>query len=146
MSDHTLAAPQKRRSVNVVKFGYTIVYVRNVQRTLDFFQSAFGLKTRFLHDSGDYGELDTGDTILAFASIELGQANFGPFSALAELDRPVGAEVAFVTDDVSGACKRAIDAGAVVLKQPERKPWGQTVAYVQSPDHLIIELCTPVGS
>ena len=58
-----------------MKLGYTIIYVPNVTQTLEFFEKAFGLKKKFLHDSGDYGELDTGETALAFASHDLGQAN-----------------------------------------------------------------------
>ena len=37
------------------------------QPSLDFFERAFGLARRFLHESNEYGELDTGATVLAFA-------------------------------------------------------------------------------
>ena len=39
-----------------MKLGYTIIYVPNVAESLSFFESAFGLSRRFLHESGDYGE------------------------------------------------------------------------------------------
>ena len=51
-----------------MKFGYTIVYVSSVADTLTFYKEAFGFETRFLHESGQYGELNTGGTVLAFAS------------------------------------------------------------------------------
>ena len=35
--------------------------------TLKFYEAAFGLTTRFLHESGDYGELETGSMPLAFS-------------------------------------------------------------------------------
>lgn len=57
-----------------MKFGYTIIYVADVAQSLAFFDQAFGLKIRFLHESG-YGELETGATTLAFASHTLGKAN-----------------------------------------------------------------------
>mgnify|MGYP006317175061 FL=1 len=38
-----------------MKFGYTIVYVPDVAASLAFFESAFGLSRRFLHESGSYG-------------------------------------------------------------------------------------------
>ena len=41
-----------------MKLGYTIIYVPNVAESLSFFESAFGLSRRFLHESGDYGELE----------------------------------------------------------------------------------------
>jgi lactoylglutathione lyase len=59
-----------------MKLGYTIAYVADVPASLAFFENAFGLTRRFLHEGGDYGELDTGATTLAFASLELGEANF----------------------------------------------------------------------
>ena len=59
-----------------MKLGYTIVYVPRVADSLQFFEQAFGLERKFLHDSGDYGELKTGETTLAFASHTLGAMNF----------------------------------------------------------------------
>ena len=47
-----------------MKFRYTILYVENVAQSLSFFEAAFGLKTKMLHESGAYGELDSGTTIL----------------------------------------------------------------------------------
>lgn len=38
-----------------MKFGYTIIYVPNVAESLVFFERAFRLSHRFLHESGDYG-------------------------------------------------------------------------------------------
>ena len=59
-----------------MKLGYTITYVPDVAASLAFFEQAFGLKRRFLHESGTYGELDTGETTLSFAAHELGDMNF----------------------------------------------------------------------
>jgi len=56
-----------------MKFGYTIVYVESVSETLTFYKEAFGFETRFLHESGQYGELETGETTLAFSSHSLGK-------------------------------------------------------------------------
>ena len=52
-----------------MKFGYTILYVPDVPATLRFYEAAFGLKTRFLHEGGDYGELETGSTAEAARDI-----------------------------------------------------------------------------
>ena len=57
-----------------MKFAYAIVYVADVSDTLAFYQRAFGFALRFLHHSGQYGELDTGATTLAFASHALGDS------------------------------------------------------------------------
>lgn len=129
-----------------MKFGYTIVYVPDVGASLAFFERAFGLGRRFLHDSGDYGELDTGGTVLAFADVRLAETNFpgGVLPAHASA-KPVGVEIGFVTGDVDEAHRRAVAAGASELAPPKVKPWGQTVSFLRCPDGTLVELCTPVG-
>jgi lactoylglutathione lyase len=130
-----------------MKFGYTIIYVPDVAASLSFFEQAFGLPRRFLHESGDYGELATGETTLAFASHGLGTMNFpAGYIAASASKQPLGVEVAFVTDDVEKKHTAAIAAGAAELKAPEAKPWGQTVSYLRCPDGTLAELCTPVAS
>lgn len=128
-----------------MKFGYTIVYVPDVAASLAFFEKAFGLSRRFLHESGTYGELETGETTLAFAAHALGAANLpaGYIPASAS-KKPLGMEVAFVTPDVAQAHATAVAAGARELKPPEAKPWGQTVSYVRCPDGTLVELCSPI--
>ena len=129
-----------------MKFGYTIAYVPDVRASLAFFESAFGFAVRFIHESGTYGELDTGATTLAFADDALGEMNFvgGHVSAHASV-KPLGMEVAFVTDDVYAAHSTALAAGATELTAPQAKPWGQVVSYVRCPDGILVELCTPVA-
>jgi lactoylglutathione lyase len=129
-----------------MKFGYTIIYVPSVSDALAFYEKAFGFQVRFLHESGQYGELESGSTTLAFASHAMGEMNFGanfvPVSASAT---PPGIELAFVTDDVPSAYAKAVAAGAVPLHAPAQKPWGQVVAYVRSLEGTLIELCSPVA-
>ncbi len=129
-----------------MKLGYTIIYVPNVDASLSFFDSAFGLSRRFLHESGDYGELETGETTLAFASLELGNMNFpAGFVAASESRKPLGFEIALVTSSVVEAHAKALAAGASKVKVPETKPWGQVVSYVRCPDGTLIEICSPVN-
>jgi lactoylglutathione lyase len=129
-----------------MKLGHTILYVPNVGASLVFFEQAFGLTRRFLHESGDYGELETGETALAFAAHALGQANFpAGYVAASESPLPLGMEIALVTSDVACAHTKALAAGAQELKAPEAKPWGQVVSYVRCPDGTLVEICSPVG-
>jgi lactoylglutathione lyase len=130
-----------------MKFGYTIVYVPDVAASLTFFENAFGLSRRFLHESGDYGELETGETTLAFASLAMGEANFkGGFTAAHASAKPLGVEVAFVTEDVAAAHSHALRVGASEINPPEAKPWGQIVSYIRCPDGTVAELCTPISA
>ena len=127
-----------------MKFGYTILYVEDVRKTLSFYQQAFGFETRFLHESGDYGELESGATALAFSShrlmTELGKNPQAPAAGAPSF------EIALTTDDVSSALERAVAAGASLIKKPEQMPWGQTLAYVADLDGFLIEICTPMGA
>ena len=51
-----------------MKFAYTILYVSNVQESLNFYERAFGFEIKFVSPQGDYGELISGETTLSFAS------------------------------------------------------------------------------
>jgi len=123
-------------------FRYTILYVHDVEATLALFTAAFGFETAFLHESKDYGELDTGVTKLAFSSIALMQ-QLGKNPASKPVSNP-SFEIAFETDDVATALQRATGAGAELVQDVEEMPWGQTTAYVRLPEGFLIEICTPV--
>ncbi|WP_454834634.1 VOC family protein [Pseudomonas lini] len=128
-----------------MKFGYMIIYVPDVAASLQFFSSAFGLSIRFLHESATYGELETGETALAFAADELAAMNFSTGHVSAHSSpKPLGIEVGLVTEDVPAAHARALQAGATEISAPSTKPWGQTISYVRCPDGTLVELCTPV--
>ena len=129
-----------------MEYGYTIIYVSSVEDTLAFYTRAFGFGLKFIHESKAYGELETGGTTLAFASHEMGDMNLGGKYSKADInDKPFGMELAFVTEDVPADFEKAVAAGAVPLKEPQIKPWGQVVGYVRAIDGSIIELCSPIG-
>ncbi|HEY1392310.1 MAG TPA: VOC family protein, partial [Methylibium sp.] len=129
-----------------MKLGYTILYVADVEGSIAFCERAFGLQRGFVHESGAYGELATGATTLAFAQHETARGNLGhDYVDAAASKQPLGMEIGLVNEDVPAAYQRAVQAGAVALKDPQPKPWGQTIAYVRCPDGLLVELCTPMG-
>ena len=129
-----------------MKFGYTIVYVPDVLASVEFFEKAFGLKRRFVHESG-YGEMDTGATALAFANHALGASNLpGGYVKASHSEAPLGMEIALVTDNVAQAHARALSAGAVSVTDPMMKPWGQTISYVRCPDGILVEICSPMAA
>lgn len=114
-----------------MKFGYTIIYVDVVAETLKFYKEAFGFETRFLDESGQYGELETGETTLAFASHSMGKMTLGGhYQKTDPKADPLGVELAFVTDNVAAGYDRAVSAGAVSISPPTSEPWGHIVAYV----------------
>ncbi len=129
-----------------MKFAYTILYVPDVVGAIEFYERAFGFQRGFVHESGAYGELQTGQTTLSFASLTLANSNFEGGVTPGDPQRPPAAfEVAFSTDDVAAAFARATAAGAVPVSPPKQKPWGQTVAYVRDLNGNLVEICTPMG-
>ncbi|MDZ4162095.1 MAG: VOC family protein [Burkholderiales bacterium] len=126
-----------------MQLAYTILYVDSVAASLAFYEKAFGLRTRFLHEGGDYGELDTGSTTLSFSSRAL-MTQLGKHPSRADARAP-SFEIAFTTADVPAAVAKAVAAGAELIQPPQDMPWGQTVAYVADRDGCLVELCTPVG-
>ncbi len=122
---------------------YTIMYVENVADSLAFYERAFGLTRGLLHEGGDYGELVTGETKLAFSSVRL-MRQLGKSPAPANPDAPVF-EIAFETDDVAAALEKAKEAGAIVKQDVRDEPWGQTTAYIADPDGYLVEICSPVA-
>jgi len=129
-----------------MKLGYTIIYVPDVAQSLAFFENAFGLQRRFLHESGMYGELSTGETTLSFAAHAMGDMNFSGGHVHADSSaQPLGFEIALVTDTVPEAHAQAIAAGAKEMAAPQQKLWGQMVSYLRCPDGTLVELCTPMA-
>lgn len=127
-----------------MKFGYTILYVKDVPRSVAFYEDAFGLSRRFVHEEGMYAEMDTGATTLSFAANGLAKSNLPcGFVENKPSGPPGGFEVAFTTENVQAAYDRALAAGATPISAPAAKPWGQIVAFVRDKDGITVELCTP---
>lgn len=128
-----------------MRFGYTILYVRDVAVSVAFYEQAFGLARRFVHDSGTYAEMETGATTLAFASEGLAEANGLPIRSNTLRDPAAGFELGLVSDDPAAGYARAIAAGATAVVPVKEKPWGQKVGYVRDLDGCLVEICSPMG-
>ncbi|MTH17308.1 VOC family protein [Flavobacterium sp. LC2016-01] len=129
----------------MVKFGYTILYVEEVEKAIEFYENAFGFSRRFISPDNDYGELITGETTLSFASKKLANQNLKDGFLESNLEnKPFAIEIGFITEDVGELLQKATSFGAVLVTEPTKKPWGQVVAYVRDPEGFLIEICTPV--
>ena len=116
---------------------YVILIVENLDRTLQFYTQVMGLPLG--HRSGEYAQLDTGATRLAFYTR----------NAMAQtLDTPLeppplsapGFEIGFKVNDVDAAYAELIEHGATPAAVPTTRFWGQRTAYVRDPDGHLIEL------
>lgn len=130
----------------MVKFGYTILYVSNVSKSVEFYEKAFSFEKKFITPENDYGEIISGETTIAFASTQLANSNLkGGFLKPDLTNKPFGIELGLITDNVEELLEKAKKAGAMVIENPIQKPWGQTVAYIRDIDGFLIEICTPMS-
>ena len=102
-----------------MKLNYVIIYVDNAVKATEFYEKAFGMKTKFIHESNMYSEMESGDTTLAFAKNEMLKMNSG-IEALKGTKNCF--EIAFSTEDVQGEFKTAVSNGAKEIKKPEKNP------------------------
>jgi uncharacterized glyoxalase superfamily protein PhnB len=131
----------------MVKLGYTILYVADVTKSIEFYESAFGFQRKFITPENDYGELLTGETTISFASLELANSNLrNGFLVSKQANKTFGIELGLVTENVHQVIEKAIGQGAIIVEEPKEKPWGQTVGYIQDLDGFLLEICTPVNA
>ncbi len=128
----------------MITYGYTILYVENVEATLAFYVKAFGFTQKFITPEKDYGELETGGTTIAFASYTVAEYNGIAIEKRNPEALPSPFEITFVADDIESAWKQAVVAGAEIVKEPAQKPWGQTVGYLRDINGFLVEVCTKV--
>ncbi len=128
----------------MVKFGYTILYVRDVEKSMSFYERAFGLTRKFIMQNL-YGELLTGETTLSFAALELAKSNLkSDVIESSSGNNPFAIEIGFTTENVQEVYDNALKEGATSEAAPQLKPHGQTVSYVRDPDGFLVEICTPM--
>jgi catechol 2,3-dioxygenase-like lactoylglutathione lyase family enzyme len=130
----------------MIKFAYTILYVKDVTKSVEFYETAFGFTRKFVTPENDYAELLVGETTLSFVATTLAKSNLTDgFTESNLADKPFGIEIGFTTDKVEETVSNAILAGAILVEPPKTKPWGQIVAYVRDIDGFLIEICTAMG-
>jgi uncharacterized glyoxalase superfamily protein PhnB len=91
-----------------MKFGDAIVYVDDVPTVLDFYRRAFGAETRFIHESQQYGELETGETPDIPAAFDKA-VDAGAVAVMEPQTKPWGQTVAYV---------RSIEGSVIELCTP----------------------------
>ncbi|MEL6640859.1 MAG: VOC family protein [Pseudomonadota bacterium] len=129
-----------------MNLGYTIIYVADVPQTVTFYETAFGLSRRFVHESQLYAEMETGQTALAFAGNEAAEMNGLAVVPNTPQTTAAAWEICFVTETVDADYDRAVSAGCTPISPPTSKPWGQTVSYVRDLNGCIVEIASPVSA
>ncbi|MCC5635799.1 VOC family protein [Nostoc sp. CHAB 5844] len=126
-----------------MKFGYTIIWVNDVVKTVEFSEKAFGLVRRTLQETDKFvwAEIETGETTLAFSSTSEAETLFpSGFRSHDPAQAPTLTQLSFITPDVGTAYMKAIGAGAKPLDAPRTMPWGQTIARVRDLNGVLVSL------
>jgi uncharacterized glyoxalase superfamily protein PhnB/quinol monooxygenase YgiN len=131
----------------LVRFGYTVIWVPGVEKTVAFYEAAFGLQRRLVTIFGTttWGEMETGTgTTLAFASQEEADRLFedGYHPNRPDAD-PAAILISLIVPDVQATWDRAIATGAIGRDPPKTEPWGQTVARLRDINGVLVSLATP---
>ncbi|XP_009148013.2 uncharacterized protein Mb0911c [Brassica rapa] len=135
----------KEMASNVIKpaYAYTVVYVRDVAKSVEFYSRAFGYNVRRLDESHRWGELESGQTTIAFTPLHQHETDdlTGKVQSSTRSERErAPLEVCFCYADVDAAFKRAVENGAVAVSEPEDKEWGQKVGYVRDIDGIVVRI------
>lgn len=129
-------------------FGYTVIYVKDVAKSVDFYAKAFGYNVRRLDHSHRWGELESGQTTIAFTPMHQHETDDVTGSVQTPHSKRDRAPIEVCLDyaDVDAAYKRAVENGAEPVSEPEQKEWGQKVGYVRDIDGLVVRLGSHVIS
>ena len=115
-----------------------VIYVDNVEETLDFYYQAFGLSTSSISDNAEYGELTSGAVKIAFANHPYAQAHFKQGYIRAHPKQPaLGFELRFMCNNLSASYGKAVFAGAEPLCPPNKRET-QYYAYVRAIEGTLI--------
>lgn len=121
----------------MVRLGYLILYVSDLDASIAFYRDVVGLQHRFT-DAG-YAEFATGPT--RFALYERRRAVWLTGHDVAP--GPAG-EVVFVVDDVDAEAARLAQLCVPVLAGPADRPWGHRVLHVADPDGFVVEFAQQI--
>ncbi|KAF8397515.1 hypothetical protein HHK36_016432 [Tetracentron sinense] len=122
-------------------FAYTVVYVKDVAKSVAFYANAFGYSVRRLDESHRWGELESGQTTIAFTPVQQHETLdiTGPYRLRDQGARGLLLRSASLTKTLTLPI-RAVENGAVPVSEPEAKEWGQKVGYLRDIDGVIVRM------
>ncbi|KAA0061937.1 hypothetical protein IC582_026187 [Cucumis melo] len=128
-------------------FAYTILYVKDVAKSVDFYSKAFGFTVRRLDDSNRWGELVSGETTIAFTPQHQHETEdlTGVVQTPSSNRERNPIEICVDYADVDAAFQRAVENGATEVTRPEGKEWNQKVGYVRDIDGMVVRIGSHVN-
>ncbi len=127
-----------------MQFGHTIFYVDDVEKSMNFYEKAFGLQKGFLDENHQYGEMITGTTKIGFVCHDIASSLGFTYEHSHLNKNPFAIEIGFFSQDVESSFEKAVTAGAIPISPPQTKPWGQKVSFVRDCNGFLVEICSPL--
>ena len=107
-----------------MQIGYVNIFVSDLDRAVEFYQTKLGFELKFQDADHGYASFQTGPISLGLAVAGDDQPEL--------LGRHTG--VGVVVDDLEAEHKRLVGLGATFAMSPERQPWGGFMALLEDPD------------
>jgi lactoylglutathione lyase len=121
----------------MLEFGYAVVFVSDMKRSIEFYRDVLGLPLRF--ESQEWTEFDTSGTTLALHHTD------APSTADEHKDEnPAGqCHPSFTVDDIDAYHERLTNKGVTCLQLPKEEEYGRKLAKYVDPDGLPFTLNQP---
>ena len=116
--------------MTVQKISAITLAVRDMARSVDFYQSKVGLKMLYGGGSASFTSFRTGDGYLNLT-----------LASVAEL--AWWGRVIFYVDDVDAMYRRLVQAGLTPSTVPQDAPWGERYFHVNDPDAHELSFAKP---
>ncbi len=118
----------------VQKLNLFVVYVKDIERSVDFYKNVLHLQEDEVEDG------------MAFFSLGSGEDQVTLMLHIADEPTPVdyGVAIEFLVDDVEEAVTSIREAGGTIIQEPIDREWGVKEAIIADPDGHKIWLVTPL--
>lgn len=127
-----------------MRHALTILAVSDLPRAARFYEEVFGWRRHV--DVPVYVEFEIPEGPALGVYLRGGFArNTGRPAAPGVPASTTSTELYFRVDDVEGAVRRALAAGAELLSPPVPRDWGDVVAYVADPDGNVLAFARPAS-
>lgn len=113
-----------------MKIAYVNVFVSDLKRSIEFFESTLGLELTLRAEEHDYASLAAGP-------VSLGLAVAGP-----DHTELVGGHtgIGFAVEDLEACYRRLVERGVSFPMAPSRQAWGGFLALMADPDGNVFYL------
>jgi lactoylglutathione lyase len=116
---------------------YVILYVSELDTSIDFYRDVLGLPFKF-QDAG-YAEFATQGTRLGLYERRRAEWLTGQ-----TVTPGPAAEIVFMVKNVDAHARRLAERGVTITSEPADRPWGHRTVHLADPDGFVVELAQDI--